>query len=520
MTDAPSYRVLARKYRPLVFKDLIGQDNLVTVLTQAISTQRLPHAIILTGVRGVGKTTSARLIARALNCTHKTDTIEPCGTCECCKAILDDRLIDVIEMDAASRTGVDDIRSIIETAHYRPITASYKIFIIDEVHMLSRSAFNALLKTLEEPPSHVIFIFATTDIRKVPDTVLSRCINFNLPRLTLNDLETLLTRVLKSENLTAEPEALQLLARKADGSARDSLSLLDQAIHLSPKGVTASAVRGMLHLSDDQALMDIFKALVVGNVPIILEACRDLYNKGGDPFVLLQDLARLCYDISLIKSHPTLQGYTDSERKALEGLAIDISMPVLTMLWQGLLKGIQETESYPQPLMCTEMILLRLAHLSLLPSPHDVIETLMNVSSAPQEIKPPHKPLEKPLEKNQNPKTFIEFVSLWGQHKEPLMQAILRHDVELVSYSVGHVILRPIKKLPKDFISLVKDKTKAWTGTHWVIELTEEKGHPTLKQQEVEHKAHLDEETKKDPMVKEALALFPTSYIETIGDNE
>lgn len=539
---ASSYRVLARKYRPQVFKDLIGQETLVSVLTQALLANRMPHALILTGVRGVGKTTSARIIARALNCVGRTiqdsSTVDPCGTCSHCHAILEDRLIDVIEMDAASRTGVDDIRSVIETAHYRPVSAPYKVFIIDEVHMLSKNAFNALLKTLEEPPQHVVFIFATTEIRKVPDTVLSRCIRFDLRRLIPQDLQTLLQRVLKAEGFKAEPEALRLLARKADGSARDALSLLDQALNLSPQQVTEEAVRQMLHLTDGLALVKVFTALIEGNLPLLLEAPRQTYTHGGDPLTLLQDLASMCHHLSLLKTHPPLiaDTFTTEENQALVALAEKLSVPVLARLWQGLIKGIQETELYPQPVQSAEMVLLRLAYLSLLPTPHEVIESLgsgkerslsLTPSTLPVVEPDSLRPLDITLKETSLtglctlPSTFMELVKLVGDQRELIMQGTLRHDVHLINYQPGHMILRPTSRMPKDFVLRLKNKLMEWTGQVWIIEVTTEaEGHPTLKEQEVLQEKKLKEEVHQDPLVKEALAIFPDAHIESIENGE
>lgn len=520
-----SYRVLARKYRPRTFTDLIGQETLVSVMNQAITSSRVPHALILTGVRGVGKTTSARIIARSLNCIgpdgQGSETLNPCGLCEPCKKILEDRFVDVIEMDAASRTGVDDIRSIIETSQYRPVQGRYKVFIIDEVHMLSKSAFNALLKTLEEPPLHIKFIFATTEIRKVPDTVLSRCVRFDLRRLTANDVIMLYDRVLKAENVQAEPEALRLLARQADGSARDALSLLDQAINLSAPLVTESAVRQMLHLTDSQALIDLFKAIIEGDLPTALMAPRLSYSRGGDPLTLLQDLANMCHELSLIKVQPQLASdtYTTQERILLEEMANDLSIPILGRLWQVLLKGIEETESHHQPLRSAEMVLIRLAHLSLLPTPYEALQALKNgtlqdtlssgaITKAVSQTKPTL------------PQTFPELVAFIGQNKELLLQATLRHDVHLIEYKPGFISLRLTKKVPRDFVMTLRKHLENWTQQPWHIHCEDEGGAPTIKEQQVNEQMRVENEIKQDPLYKEALAHFPSAHLESveIGD--
>ncbi|MEQ8355752.1 MAG: DNA polymerase III subunit gamma/tau [Kiloniellaceae bacterium] len=391
MNDAPSernsdnlYRVLARKYRPSTFADLVGQEALVRTLTNAIDTGRLAHAFILTGVRGVGKTTTARIIARALNCTGPDGqggpTPEPCGSCAQCLAIAQDRHVDVIEMDAASRTGVADIRELIEGVRYRPVQARYKIYIIDEVHMLSNSAFNALLKTLEEPPEHVVFIFATTEIRKVPVTVLSRCQRFDLRRLTQEDLQDLFTGIVGKEGVSVDAEALAMIARAADGSARDGLSLLDQAIALGGgKSVDAGQAQAMLGLADRARIFDLFGGVVAGKVPESLEILADLYSAGADPVVVMQDLLELAHFLTRAKLVPqTLEapGQPETERRRGRELSERLSLAALARIWQMLLKGLGEVQTAPVPLQAAEMALIRLAYVSDLPTPGELVERL------------------------------------------------------------------------------------------------------------------------------------------------
>ncbi|WP_299394856.1 DNA polymerase III subunit gamma/tau [Pelagibius sp.] len=382
--EASLYRVLARKYRPSSFADLVGQEALVRTLTNAIETGRLAHAFVLTGVRGVGKTTTARIIARALNCVGPDGsggpTPAPCGVCEHCRAIAQDRHVDVIEMDAASRTGVADIRELIEGVRYRPVQARYKIYIIDEVHMLSTSAFNALLKTLEEPPEHVVFIFATTEIRKVPVTVLSRCQRFDLRRLAQEELAALFTRIAGEENVTVEAEALAMIARAADGSARDGLSLLDQAIALGG-GTTVSAeqVQAMLGLADRARIFDLFTAVVTGKVPESLEILAGLHAAGADPAVVIQDLLELSHFLTRAKLVPaTLDapGQPETERVRGRELSERLSMASLARIWQMLLKSLGEVQSAPIPLQAAEMALIRLAYASELPTPADLVQRL------------------------------------------------------------------------------------------------------------------------------------------------
>ena len=379
---ATPYRVLARKYRPASFKDLIGQEALVRTLSNALATGRLHHAFVLTGVRGVGKTTTARIIARALNCIgpdgNGGPTPEPCGVCENCTAIAEDRHVDVIEMDAASRTGVDDIRDLIDGVRYRPVSARKKVYIVDEVHMLSRNAFNALLKTLEEPPEHVIFIFATTEIRKVPVTVLSRCQRFDLRRVEQAVLTTHFRGICEQEGVGAEDEALAMIARASDGSVRDGLSLLDQAIALSGATVESEAVKRMLGLADRARIYDLFAATMAGKTAEALAILRDLYDGGADPLVVLQDLLELTHRITRLQLVPEHagEGLPETERVRGRELADKLDVATLGRTWQLLLKGVEETQRAPAPLQAAEMVLIRLAYAADLPNPADLVRQL------------------------------------------------------------------------------------------------------------------------------------------------
>jgi len=376
---------LARKYRPLSFDQLIGQDTLVRTLTNAVRGGRLAQAYMLTGVRGVGKTTTARLIARALNCVGPDGTggvtITPCGICDACRSIMEDRHVDVLEMDAASRTGVNDIREILDGVRYRPTAARYKVYIIDEVHMLSNQAFNALLKTLEEPPEHVKFIFATTEIRKVPVTVLSRCQRFDLRRVDQADLAAHFGRVAAREGATVAPAALTLIARAADGSVRDGLSLLDQAIAHGDGTVDEGQVRHMLGLADRAQVFDLFESLMKGDVAAALTVLSDQYALGADPLVVLQDLLALAHWLTRRKvvreqdDDPTLP---EAERTRGRTMAEGLSMATLTRAWQMLLKGLGEARQASDPLQAAEMALIRLAYASDLPSPAEAVARLTN----------------------------------------------------------------------------------------------------------------------------------------------
>jgi DNA polymerase-3 subunit gamma/tau len=377
---AVPYRVLARKYRPTTFAQLIGQDVLVRTLTNAFRTGRLAQAYMLAGVRGVGKTTTARIIARGLNCIgvdgQGGPTAAPCGVCEHCKAIGEDRHIDVLEMDAASHTQVAKIRELLDGIPYRPASARFKVYIIDEVHMLSAGSFNALLKTLEEPPAHVRFVFATTEIRKVPVTVLSRCQRFDLRRIESAVLARHLGEIAGQEGVEVSPPALQMIARAADGSVRDGLSLLDQAIATASAAIDAETVRGMLGLADRTVVFDLFEALAAGEMDTALRVLADLHGSGSDPALVLEDLLDLCHWLTRIKVTPAVAdgfGVAEAERTRGRAMAERLTMAELTRCWQMLLKGLGEVRFAPAPLQAAEMVLIRLAYAAQLPTPGEVV---------------------------------------------------------------------------------------------------------------------------------------------------
>lgn len=382
------YVVLARKYRPQNFEDLLGQDALVQTLTNAIKNNRLHHAYILTGIRGVGKTTTARLIAKALNCTGLDGkggpTIHPCGVCENCKAIAAGRHIDVMELDAASRTGVDDIREILDGVRYKPTNARYKIYIIDEVHMLSKNAFNALLKTLEEPPAHVKFIFATTEIRKVPVTVLSRCQRFDLQRLTIEDLTKLFNKIVAAENLKAEDEALHMIAKAADGSARDGLSLLDQAISLGAGVVKTDIVKEMIGLADRSQTFELFEKLVLGDTKETIIKLQEQYKNGANPTTLLQDLINITHLLAKTKLVPSFvndPSLSEAEKELCQRLGAKVSIAVLSKMWQMMIKGLGELQVAPVQIDALEMILIRIAYSASLPTPYELLNDVKKNSN-------------------------------------------------------------------------------------------------------------------------------------------
>ena len=370
MTTA--YRVLARKYRPQTFAELIGQETMVRTLSNAIATGRVAHAFVLTGVRGVGKTTTARIIARALNCVDGPTT-EPCGECAHCRAIADDNHTDVVEVDAASHTGVDDVRDLVDGTRYRPVSARYKIYIVDEVHMLSKNAFNALLKTLEEPPADVVFVFATTEPNRIPVTVLSRCQRFSLRRVPLDQLTAHYGRVSEAEGIAVAPAALGLIARAADGSVRDGLSLFDQAIALSGGAVVEeAAVRDMLGIADRSLVFDLLETVLRGDAAGALDRMTSLYRDGADPSMVLQDLLDLTHLLTRLR----LADDPAETSERVRSLAATLSMPVLTRAWQMLLKGIEEAQVAPSPIQAAEMVLIRLTYAADLPSPAELVRAL------------------------------------------------------------------------------------------------------------------------------------------------
>ncbi|MFV1849774.1 MAG: DNA polymerase III subunit gamma/tau [Porticoccaceae bacterium] len=551
------YQVLARKYRPKTFDELIGHGPMVKTLSNALESGRLAHAFVLTGVRGIGKTTTARIIARALNCIGADGkggaTIEPCGVCEHCRAIAEDRHVDVLEMDAASRTGVDDIRELIEGVRYRPTSARYKIYIIDEVHMLSKSAFNALLKTLEEPPEHVKFIFATTEIRKIPITVLSRCQRFDLRRVQTDELAAHYTRIAGLEKAEIEEEAVALIARAADGSVRDGMSLLDQAISHGAGKVTTQQVRDMLGLSDRSRIFDLFDFTMKGEINEALELLSAQYALGGDPAVMLQDMLDLTHWLTRVKLSPDAAndpGVSQIERERGKEIAAKLAMPQLTRAWQMLLKGLEETRIAPSPIQAAEMILIRLAYAAEMPPPGDLIKKLRQDmanaggGSAPQggggngggpgprmqvvsggggaaavaQRRPD--PLGEPEQVAQvayakMPESFAEVAELLGKERETTGIAMqVKNYMHLVKYEPGRIEFRPARGARSDLSTQLIKALNTVTGQRWLVSVSErEEGAPTLKEQELEALEQRKADASQDPLVKAILDGLPKAKI-------
>ena len=517
-----AYRVLARKYRPQTFSALIGQDAMVTTLGNAIRRDRLAHAFLLTGVRGVGKTSTARLIAKALNCIGPDGqggpTIDPCGVCEPCRAIAEGRHIDVIEMDAASHTGIDDIREIIEASRYAAVSARYKIYIIDEVHMLSKAAFNGLLKTLEEPPAHVKFLFATTEVNKVPVTVLSRCQRFDLKRIPAELLAGHFAEVVKAEGVEAEPEALALVARAAEGSARDGLSILDQAIaHAGEEGgrVTAAAVRDMLGLSDRGAIRALLGHLIAGDAPEALAALRQQYDLGVDPAAVLKTLLETVHGVTLAKLGADMSAtQAAEEREAFEGWAGELGFPALHRLWQLLLKGHDEVARAALPIETAEMALLRLIHAASLPDPGELARRLASGEGAPPAAAasappPPPSPAERPL-----PTTVAELATLLEDNQEQMLGRRVRNSLRPVRFEPPEIVASSATPLPADFTRELGEALRRITGRKWRIETDAAPGAATL----AEVEAAADEADRQavlaSPIVAAALAAFPDAELD------
>src|SRR3954469_16782420 len=518
---AQPYRVLARKYRPQSFDALIGQDAMVRTLGNAIRRDRLAHAFLLTGVRGVGKTSTARLIAKALNCVGPDGqggpTIDPCRVCEACRAIAEGRHIDVVEMDAASHTGVDDVREIIEAVRYAAVSARYKVYIVDEVHMLSKNAFNALLKTLEEPPAHVKFLFATTEVNKVPVTVLSRCQRFDLRRIPAAKLAAHFGEVAAKEGIAVEPEALALIARAAEGSARDGLSILDQAIAHGPEGVNGEQVRAMLGLSDRGAIRRLLGLLLGGDAPAALASLRDQYDLGVEPSAVLRGLLESVHGITRAK----VGGIQDpaqaaEERDAYADWASRLSYGAVHRLWQLLLKGLAEVHQAPMPLEAAEMALLRVIHASEMPDPGAVLEKLANGEAVAAPRAAGASPRTAPAEQTTSsvPSSFEAFAELIETKGKALVAFELRENYRLVEYGPPTLLLqhagnvRPVREV-EAFLKTLREMTAALFGEKWQVDISDGPAQPSLREQEKAAEAALRQQVLDAPLVQAALEAFP-----------
>ena len=559
MTETQAYQVLARKYRPETFVDLVGQDTMVQTLRNAFEAERIAQAFIMTGIRGTGKTTTARIIAKGMNCIgvdgNSGPTIDPCGQCEHCTSIMKGRHVDVMEMDAASRTGVGDIREIIDSVAYRAASARYKIYIIDEVHMLSTNAFNALLKTLEEPPAHVKFIFATTEIRKVPVTVLSRCQRFDLRRIEPEVMIALLQKITKSEGAEITDEALGLITRAAEGSARDAQSLLDQAISHGGGETTAEQVRAMLGLADRGRVLDLFDLILRGDAAGALGELSSQYAAGADPMAVLRDLAEVSHWVSVIKITPAAaDDPTVSPDESSRGLAMANALPmrVLSRMWQMLLTALEEVGCAPNTMMATEMAIIRLTHVADLPTPDELIRKLQNTpTSAPiaaaqgkpyassidlptntfkttrSQQAPPAlqikntagvtaalvvKPAEDALA---SPARFQDVLILIRNHRDVKLLVDVETTLRLISYSPGRIEFEPTEDAPKDLAQRLGSKLQTWTGNRWAVSIGSN-GAKTIAEMRDAATTALTQIAKSHPLVKAVLIAFPKAEITEI----
>ncbi|MYM56802.1 DNA polymerase III subunit gamma/tau [Thalassovita mangrovi] len=562
MSDTPTqgYQVLARKYRPETFADLVGQEAMVRTLRNAFEANRIAQAFIMTGIRGTGKTTTARIIAKGMNCIgpdgNGGPTIEPCGVCEHCRAIMEGRHVDVMEMDAASRTGVNDIREIIESVHYRAASARYKIYIIDEVHMLSTSAFNALLKTLEEPPAHVKFIFATTEIRKVPVTVLSRCQRFDLRRIEPEVMIGMLRRIATAEEAKISDDALALITRAAEGSARDATSLLDQAISHGAGETSADQVRAMLGLADRGRVLDLYDLIMKGDAGGALAEIGGQYADGADPMAVLRDLAEVTHWISVVKITPEAVDdptVSPDERARGQAMAEALPMRVMTRMWQMLLKALDEVASAPNAMMAAEMAIIRLTHVADLPSPEELVRKLQDMpvppagpgggmpvqgmgtapagggamaySSTPAGGMPPQGGPRMALAVDADQAlarypSFEHVVELIRHHRDMQLLVNVETGLRLAAYQPGRIEFEPTANAPRDLAQRLGSALQRWTGNRWAVTVVNEGGGETIDEKRNAKENALRAEAEAHPMVQAVLTAFPKAKITKIRTQE
>ncbi|MBL6428439.1 MAG: DNA polymerase III subunit gamma/tau [Maritimibacter sp.] len=548
MSDSTEYQVLARKYRPETFADLIGQEAMVRTLRNAFAADRIAQAFVMTGIRGIGKTTTARIIAKGMNCIGPDGTggptVEPCGECEHCVAIAEGRHVDVMEMDAASRTGVGDIREIIDSVHYRAASARYKIYIIDEVHMLSTSAFNALLKTLEEPPAHVKFIFATTEIRKVPVTVLSRCQRFDLRRIEPEDMIGLLRRIATEEKAEIADDALALITRAAEGSARDATSLLDQAISHGAGETTADQVRAMLGLADRGRVLDLIDMILRGDAAGALAELSAQYADGADPMAVLRDLAEVTHWVSVIKITPEAAEdptVSPDERARGQAMAEALSQRVLARMWQMLLKAIEEVGMAPNAMMAAEMAVIRLTHVSDLPSPEELVKKLQETPPPPPTA-PAGGPAPgggstngyatsrapsggggtvtalAPQAENALARypTFESVVRLIRANRDVKLLVEVETCIRLAAYQPGRIEFTPTPDAPRDLAARLAQRLQGWTGARWGVSLVNDADAPTIAETRDAEENEIKAKATEHPLVQAVLAAFPKARITEI----
>ena len=538
---------LALRYRPQKFQELIGQDSMVISIQNAIKLKRIPNAYLLTGIRGTGKTTTARIIAKAINCKVDFATDQKCSEgdfCHC-ESITNSNHIDILEMDAASKTGIDDIREILEASKYHPSTAEYKVFIIDEVHMLSKQAFNALLKTLEEPPPHLKFILATTEVKKIPVTILSRCQRFDLRRIKVEEMKSFLKKICEKEEADVDENSLTLISKSSEGSVRDALSILDQAIityNLMGEKVTEDKVRTMLGLADDTKIVDLMSYIVEGNIEKSINAVEEIFDIGADPKLVLHSLLDVCYLMTRTKTLGKISkdlSVSESDAERLNAMVKDLDMTYLTMLWHFLIKGLEDLNLYPNLSIAFQMLLTRLCHLKNMPDPQSVYESKeeskiniehnktsnqkINLQSTTQ-IKNVSQEIESPKQNlNQNNLTskinsFEELISLVEKNKEIELKFDLERNVRLVKFSEGKIDIEFNEKLSKNFIKNLTSRLLEWTGNRWIITLSKSKGDQTIYEKKNEVKKMLFEDAKKTEIYKKVMELFPNAELTNVEE--
>jgi DNA polymerase III subunit gamma/tau len=550
-----TYQVLARKYRPATFADLVGQEAMVRTLKNAFAADRIAHAFMLTGIRGTGKTTTARIVAKGLNCVGPDGkglpTTEPCGVCEPCVAIAEGRHVDVMEMDAASRTGVGDMREVIDSVHYRAASARYKIYIIDEVHMLSNAAFNALLKTLEEPPAHVKFIFATTEIRKVPVTVLSRCQRFDLKRIEPEVQIALMRKIANAEGAQITDGALALITRAAEGSARDATSLLDQAISNGAGETTADQVRAMLGLADRGRVLDLFDLIMKGDAAGALAELSGQYADGADPMAVLRDLAEITHWISVIKITPAAaEDPTTPQEERERGLAMAQLLPmrVLSRMWQMLLKALEEVSLAPNAMMAAEMAVIRLTHVADLPDPETLVRKLMSEPRPPAPTggapagggggmthgalrMAPAAPMRGPTMQGGQAlalaesqlvvyASFEQVVDLIREKRDMRLLMEVESSLKLAKYSPGRIEFEPTANAAPDLAARLSQRLQGWTGARWGVSIVSSGGAPTIAEDRDRAETEARAEAMGNPLVQAILAAFPGAKISEIRTAE
>ena len=547
-------KVLSLKYRPQNFDQLIGQESMSTAIQNAIEMDRVPNAYLLTGIRGVGKTTTARIIAKAINCNKKFGSEEKCSKEEYChcEAIVDSSHMDILEMDAASKTGIDDIREILESAQYLPASAKYKVFIIDEVHMLSKQAFNALLKTLEEPPPHLKFILATTEVKKIPVTILSRCQRFDLRRIKMEEMQIFLRGIATTEQAKVDDKALAIIAKSSEGSVRDALSVLDQAIitfNLQDQDITEQNVRDMLGLADQSRVIELLSFIVRGSQQDALRETEDIFDIGADPKLILQSMLEIIYLISRTKTFGKIENdlsVSESESALIKQISDEVDLTYVSMLWHFTLKGIEELNSTPNPFLSFRMLLIRLAHLKNMPDPQLLLEeddfdketeTYNNTTSPKADSLISKTQIKNTIqEKKEAPKikpdtvnlasstqeihSFQELVDLTNKHKEIELKFDLERNVRLVKFDQGKIDISFNESLSKDFIKNLSLKLNEWTGKRWIITLSKEEGETSIYETKNQLKEEIFKDIKQTEAYKKILEAFPDAELIDVQEED